>query len=80
MLYAGKFVPAHTTVLVSEMGIFDRMGTLTGGFDPGGGLPLAQTAGIMMLRTVYPDSARVEHVQNRDFFVLTQTVSQVSVS
>jgi hypothetical protein len=69
MKFAGKFpntVPTATPPLQREGGVFD-LGTVN--------------AGTMLFRTVYPQEARLPHVQFRSFYTLSQAVHhQVSIT
>lgn len=65
MKFVGKFPSFVTSGFVSEGGVFDFGSTNTG---------------TMLFRTVYPTSARVEHIQNRTFYSLMQSINQVSIT
>jgi hypothetical protein len=65
MKFAGKFPSTVPTATITEGGVFD-LGTVN--------------AGTMLFRTVYPQEARLPHVQFRSFYTLSQAIHQVSIT
>jgi hypothetical protein len=65
MRFAGKFPSFVPTSTISEAAVFDSAETNTG---------------CMFFRTLYPAESRLPHVQGRTFFVLTQSIAQISVT
>ena|SRR5688500_15086900 len=65
MKFAAKFPPFMNTATITEGAVFDLCNP---------------NSGVMLFRTVYSQGAKVEHIQNRTFFSLLQTINQISVS
>lgn len=65
MKFVGKFPSFVTSGFISEGGVFDFGST---------------NSGTMLFRTVYPTNGRVEHIQNRTFYSLMQSINQVSIT
>jgi len=65
MKFVGKFPSFLPSATITEGGAFD-IGT--------------QNFGTMLFRTLYPTSARFQHIQSRTFYSLMQSINQVSVT
>lgn len=65
MKFVGKFPSSLSSATITEGGVFDAS---------------AINAGTLLFRTLYPSSSRFQHIQNRTFYSLMQTINQVSVT
>jgi len=65
MKFVGKFPSFLASAFVTEAGVF-TLGSIN--------------SGVMLFRTLYPTSSRIEHISGRTFYSLMQNIQQVSVT